>query len=268
MSNFYPSTTLERRGEDFALQVARGQVPGHEIVQVFGYNGDLDQTEESIWPADGTVPHPAAASVLKVSSSSASDTAAGTGARTVFISGVNGTFDVVSETVTLNGQTAVNTINSYRYVNQLYVASLGSGTANAGNINVGTGTVTAGVPAVLYDMIAIGFNQRTTAHYCVPAGFTGYMVKGVITIGQDSGSSAVTTFLKQHGANDILRVGAISTLNNGSIEYNFAFPYTIPEKNCVGATAIGKSNNNSVSSFFNIVLVKGPNAAGPGIPWI
>lgn len=268
MSNFYPSTTLERRGEDFALQVARGQVPGHEIVQVFGYNGDLDQTEESIWPDGGVVPHPAAASVLQVSSSSASDTAAGTGARTVFISGVDEDFDVVGETVTLNGQTAVNTINSYRYVNQLYVASLGSGSANAGNINVGTGTVTAGVPAVLYDIIAVGFNQRTTAHYCVPAGYTGYMVKGVITSGQESGSSGVTAFLKQHGVDDILRVGAISTLNNGSIEYNFAFPYVIPERNCIGASAIGASNNNAVSAFFNIVLVKGTNAAGPGVPWI
>jgi hypothetical protein len=44
--------------------------------------------------------------------------------------------------------------------------------------------------------------------------------------------------------------------NNGSIEYNFVYPYTIPEKNCVGASAIGSSNNNSVSAFFNIVLVK------------
>jgi hypothetical protein len=57
-------------------------------------------------------------------------------------------------------------------------------------------------------------------------------------------------------------------LNNGSIEYNFAFPYVIPEKNCVGASAIGASNNNAVSAFFNIVLVKGSAAGAPGTPWI
>jgi len=251
-----PSISIQGLSEPFELQVARGQIEGHQIVQVFGYNGDLDQTEESVWPNGGTVPHPAAASVLKVSSSSASDTADGTGARTVYIAGVDGDFDEVGEFVTLNGQTAVNTLNSYLYVNQLYVASLGSGTANAGDINVGTGTVTAGVPAVLYDMIATGFNQRTTAHYCVPAGYTGYLAKGVITTGQLSGSTSVTAFLKQHGTDGVLRVGAVSTLNNGSIEYNFVYPYTIPEKNCVGASAIGSSNNNSVSAFFNIVLVK------------
>jgi hypothetical protein len=268
MAFFYPSIALERSAEDFALQVSRGQIPGHQVIQVFGYNGDIDQTEESVWPANGTVPHPAAASVLKISSSSADDTAAGTGARTVYIGGVDGNFDEIGETVTLDGQTAVNTVNSYRYVNQFYVASLGSGTSNVGTINAGTGTVTAGVPAVLYDLIAVGYNQRTTAHYCVPAGYTGYITKGVITVGQDSGSSAVTAFLKQHGTDDILRVGAIATLNNGSIEYEFVYPYVIPERNCVGATAIGISNNNAVSAFFNIVLIKGAAASAPGTPWI
>jgi hypothetical protein len=267
MSFFYPSITSERRHENFPLQVARGQVPGHRVVQVFGYNADVDQTEESVWPNGGVVPHPTSASVLKISSSSASDAAAGTGARTVYIGGVDGDFDEVGETVTLNGQTAVNTVNSYRYVNYLYVVTAGTGAANAGNINVGTGTVTTGVPAVLYDMIAVGYNQRTTAHFCVPAGYTGFMTTGVITAGQESGSSAITAFLKQHGPDEILRVGAVTTMNNGSVQYDFAFPYVIPEKNCVGATAVGASNNNSVSTFFNIVLVAGPNASAPGTPW-
>lgn len=252
----YVSQTQYGKNEDFALQVSRGQIPGHQTVQVFGYNGDVDQTEESVWPDGGTVPHPATASVLKISSSSTDDAAAGTGARTVYIGGVNADFDSVSEIVTLNGQTAVNTANEYRYVNYFYVVTVGSGGGNAGNINAGTGTVTAGVPAVLYDIIAIGYNQRTTAHFCVPAGYTGYMTEGVITAGQLSGSTAVTAFLKQHGPDEILRVGAVATLNNGSVAYNFAFPYIIPEKNCVGASAVGSASNNSVSAFFNIVLIE------------
>lgn len=251
-----PSITTQGLSEPFGLQVSRGQIEGHQTIQVFGYNPGLDQTEESVWPNGGTVPHPTAASVLKISSSSANDTAEGTGARTVYIAGVDGDFDEVGEFVTLNGQTAVNTVNSYRYVNHFYVATVGTGTQNAGNINAGTGTVTLGVPAVLYDLIAAGYNQRTTAHFCVPAGYTGFMTAGVITVGQDSGSSAITAFLKQHGPDEILRVGAVSTLNNGSVQYDFAFPYVIPEKNCVGTSAIGISNNNAVSSFFNIVLVK------------
>jgi hypothetical protein len=254
--NVYTSQTQFGKTEDFALQVARGQIPGHSAISIFGYNPDVDTTEESIWPDGGTVPHPTLASVLKISSSSADDTSAGTGARTVTIVGLDGSYNQVSESITLNGQTAVNTTNSYLYVNGFYVASTGSGGANAGNINAGTGVVTAGVPAVLYDIIATGYNNRTTAHYCVPAGYTGYLTTGVITTGQASGSTSITAFLKQHGQDGIVRVGAVSTLNNGSVQYDFSYPYIISEKNCVGASAIGSAANNSASAFFNIVLIK------------
>jgi hypothetical protein len=258
MANTSVVSSVSRLGkyEPFHIQVSRGQITMHSPVIVFGYNPDVDTTEESIWPNGGTVPHPTAASVLKVSSSSADDASAGTGARTVMLVGIDGDYNEKSESVILNGQTAVNTTNSYLYVNQLYVISVGSGGVNAGNINVGTGTVTSGVPAVLYDMIAIGFNNRTTGHYCVPAGYTGYMLQGLFSAGQASGNTSVTGFLKQLGPDDILRVGAVATVNNGTADYLFELPYRIPEKNCVGATAIGAAANNSVSSYFNILLIK------------
>jgi len=256
MATVISSITRQGTFEPFGLQVSRGQIQGHSTVIVFGYNPDVDTSEETVWPDGGTIPHPTVASVLKISSSSADDASAGTGAQTVFIEGVNGNFAVVSETVILNGQTAVNTTNSYLYVNSFYVATVGSGGANAGNINAGTGTVTSGVPAVLYDIIAIGYNQRTTGHYCVPAGFTGYMTEGSISAGQATGSTAVTAFLKQHGTDNILRVGAVSTVNNSAAVFMFEQPYIIPEKNCVGATAVGASANNAVSSYFNIILIK------------
>ena len=256
MTTTFSSITRQGAYEPFELQVARGQIQGHSVVRVFGYNPDVDTSEESVWPNGGTVPHPTTASVLKISSTSANDAAAGTGARTVFIGGVDGNFNIVSETVELDGQTAVNTVNEYLYVNEFYVLTVGTGGANAGAINAGAGVVTGGVPAVLYDEIAAGFNQRTTAHYCVPAGYVGYMTEGIFTAGQASGSTGVTGFLKQHGPDGILRVGAVVVLNNGSVQYDFGPAYVIPEKNCIGASAIGAANNNAVSAFFNIILIK------------
>ena len=258
MTTPYVSQTQYGKNEEFTLQVARGLIPGHSVVTVFGYNPDVDTSEEAVWPNGGTVPHPTVASVLKVSSTDAADASpSGTGARSVLITGLNASYDQISETVVLSGQTAVNTVNSYLYVNGLTVTSVGSGGANAGDINVGTGTVTDGVPAVLYDMIAIGYNNRTTGHYCVPAGYTGYLVHGLFTAGQASGSTSITGKLLVHSPGDnIVRVGAITTLNNGVVQYMFNYPTAIPEKNCVGATAIGSANNNSVSSMFNICLIK------------
>lgn len=249
MTTTISSITRQGTFEPFGLQVARGQIQGHTVVQVFGYNPDLDTSEESVWPDGGTVPHPTVASVLTIVSTDAADAAAGTGARTVYIEGVDGDYNVVSETVELDGTTDVDTTAEFLYVNKFYVVTAGSGGVNAG-------TITAKVSTTLYDLIAIGYNNRTTAHYCVPAGYTGYMVEGILTTGQASGTTSVTAFLKQHGTDGLVRVGAVATLNNGSVQYDFDPAYTIPEKNCVGATAIGAAANNSVSAFFNIILVK------------
>jgi hypothetical protein len=255
----YSSVTRQGQFEPFGLQVARGQIQGHTAVSVFGYNPDVDTSEETVWPDGGTIPHPTTASVLSISSSSANDTSAGTGARTVYVEGLDGDYNVVSETVILNGQTAVSTVEEYLYVNAFYVITAGSGGQNAGNINAGTGTVTAGVPAVLYDIIAAGYNNRTTGHYCVPAGYTAYMVEGLFSSGQASGTTSVTGFLKQHGPDGILRVGAVATVNNSAAVFMFEMPYAVPEKNCIGATAIGAAANNAVSSYFNLVLIKNPD---------
>jgi hypothetical protein len=82
------------------------------------------------------------------------------------------------------------------------------------------------------------------------------MSEGILSAGQASGSTSVTGLLRQHGPDNILRVGAVATVNNSAAVFMFEQPFIIPEKNCVGATAIGASANNAVSSYFNIILIK------------
>jgi hypothetical protein len=254
---FYPSITESRSTEPFGLQVSRNLILGHRSVIVFGFNPDVDVAEESVWPDGGVVQHPSSASILKVSSTSASDSSSGVGARTVYIEGINQDYDSVSEVVILNGQTAVNTQNQYRFINDLYVVSVGSSGHNVGDINVGTGTVTAGEPAILYDLIAATFNNRTTSHYAIPSGYTGYMTQALFTAGQASGSTSVTgKLIVTNDIDNISRVGAMVVINNGSVNYLFDPPLKITEKSCVGATAFGSANNNGVSTMFNIVLIK------------
>lgn len=250
------SISENRKSEPFELQVARGNIPYHRSVIVFGYNPDLDTTEESVWPDGGVVPHGQSPSQLSVSSTSANDTSAGTGARTIRIDGVDADYNEVFEIITLNGLTPVTTTNTFEAVNNIIVLTVGSDKHNVGTISVGTGTVTSGIPAVLWDLVAPTFNQRTTGHFTVPAGYTGYLAEGLFTCGQEVGTTSVVGKLKVTGPDHVTRVGAIVAINNGSVDYNFKYPIVIPEKFCVGATAIGANNNNVVSSMFNIVLIK------------
>lgn len=122
-----------------------GAVPGYTRVALLGHNPNIPTsgTAADVWEGGGNYPLLAAASQLEILSSSAVDTAAGTGARTVLIQGLDANWLSISETVTLNGTTPVTTVNSYLRVNLLTTTSAGSGGQNAGDLTlrvVGGGT--------------------------------------------------------------------------------------------------------------------------------
>lgn len=251
-----PSITQNGRFEPFELQVARGQIYGHRGVTVFGYNPDVDTSRVTVWPYTGVIPLPPAALQLKVSSSSANDTAAGTGARTVFVAGLDANHNEISEIVTLNGQTPVLTTQFFLHVNNAYVATAGSGLSAAGDIYFGDGVVTLGVPATVYDLIKFDYNQRITGSYTVPAGYTAYVSQGLFSAGQPGGSAQVSGRLLTVGADGIRRTAAITTVNNGVADYAFEYSIEIPEKTTIEATAQASSNNNEASAMFVLVLIK------------
>ena len=248
--------------EPFELQVARGQIPGHSIIHVFGHNPDVDNNvEATVWPIPGaTLGHPASPTIMKISSSSANDTAAGTGARTVYILGINGTGGYVEEVVSLNGQTEVSTVNTYDAIERMQVLTAGSGGANAGIIYAGTGTVTSGVPAVPYSAMGVGDNTSLVGHWTCPKGYTGYLVAGKLTTGTTTASQYVVGKLKLRDTNGMVYTAAITTLADSTAWYDFTYPIKITAGQCVTATATGKGNNNDVSCYFQIVLIqeKGP----------
>jgi hypothetical protein len=76
---------------DFLQAVGLGQVPGYRRVTAIGNNPDLDTATlpEDIWSGGGQYPWMTGATALEVVSDSANDAAAGTGARTVTINGLD-----------------------------------------------------------------------------------------------------------------------------------------------------------------------------------
>ncbi len=256
MTTPYVSQTQYGKYENFALQVSRGQIQGHRNVTVFGFNPDVDATQVSVWPLPSLITFPAAALQMTVSSTSASDTSAGTGARTIVVQGLDANYNEISETVTMNGQTAVTMVKSFLRVNYAYVETAGSGNSAAGDIYIGTGTVTAGVPATVYDIIKFDYNNTTTGSYTVPADYTAYVSQGLFSAGQAGGSNQIQGRLLTRGTNNIRMTAAITTLNNGVADYVFEYPLAVPEKTTIEATAIGSSSNNACSSMFILVLIK------------
>lgn len=256
-------SSITRTGayEPFELQVSRGQIPWHKLLFKYGSNSDIDGSLETIWSHGGVYAYPSAASVMKVSSSSTNDAAAGTGARTIVVAGLDANYNEISETVTLNGQTAVETVNSYLRVFRAYVATAGSGATAAGTIYVGTGVVTAGVPATVYAEIPVGANQTLMAVWTVPAGYTAYFTRGTLSASSNNATHTLLGQLCFRPLGGVMRVATEVTINNGFIPFDFEFPLALPEKTDIEARALALSGSNFyATATFEVVYIK--NDAG------
>ena len=219
--------------ENFQLGVSSGDLsPSYKQVYKFGQNADVGNSVETIWLEGGLYVYPPSATTMTVSSSDANDTSAGTGARTVLISGLDGSYNEISETITMNGQTPVTTSNSYLRMNRALVLTAGSGGVNAGIIYVGTGTVTSGVPANKYTTInGDGTNQTLQAFWTVPAGYTAYIYQTNISTGTSSNTPAVLkTLLVVRPFDGVFNTKEIITISNGNHLQDYTFPLKITEK--------------------------------------
>ena len=232
------SITRMGKYEPFDLQVARGQITGHSGVFRFGWAnsiGTTPQTITTVVAAGAVYAYPASASVMKVSSASASDAAAGTGARTILVAGLDANYDSQSEVITLNGQTAVNTTKSYLRITYTEILTTGSNNGQVGIIYIGTGTVTTGVPATIYWQSEISYNNFSFAGFTVPAGFTAYISSYTITSQSTTANINVSLGLViyEFGKTNSEIQSTARLSSNGNFDRHFDSPFAVGEKSDV-----------------------------------
>lgn len=135
------------------------------------------------WNVNTVETLPSTAVKLGVSSSdNTKDTAAGVGARTVGIWYLDSNYAIQYETVTLTGQTEVDTTGTALRVIAAEVLTVGSELDPAGNIWIydASDTVTAGVPQTATKQmgyIEAGENVMRKGSFTVPAGRTRRVLK-------------------------------------------------------------------------------------------
>jgi hypothetical protein len=260
----YSSATRQGAYEPFDLQVSRGQVDGHTQYFRFGWANAIGTTNQTITTAvtAGSVyVYPSSATVMKVSSASANDTSAGTGARTILVAGLDANYLPISETVILNGQTAVNTTNSYLRITYTELLTVGSNNGQVGIIYIGTGTVTTGVPATIYWQSEPTYNNFSFAGYTVPAGYTAYISSYTITNQSTTAtvnvSLALVVYEYGKGYGEYQSTGRLST--NQSFDRHFDNPLVIGEKSDFELRAWATSGTVNVTGEIQFVLIKNPD---------
>jgi hypothetical protein len=237
--------------EPYELQVSKGQVAGASSVYKFGYNPDINGTEETIWSQGGDVVWPAAAFTAFISSSSTADTSAGTGAQTVTVEGLDENYAFQSVTVNMNGQTQVQIgdASGWIRINRAFVDVAGSGGTAAGTVYIAATGVSSGVPTgTIYASITDG-NQTQMAVYTVPASHTLYLDDLIFTAAISVANNYATVKLntRDFGSN-VFRTKFINVLQSNELVIEFVFPLAIPEKTDIECRAVTSNTNNQIGA--------------------
>lgn len=117
---------------------------------------------------------PSVGQTLYLVSTSASDTAAGTGARTVRITYLDGSGNQQTTTQTTNGTTPVNIGTGYTYIQWIENATVGSNNASVGDVAI-TSTNGAATVATTFEIIKASGNKSLSGRYMVPTGYSAYL---------------------------------------------------------------------------------------------
>jgi hypothetical protein len=235
----HSSITRTGKHEPFGLHVKRGYVQGHSVINKFGA-ATVSVVEEPIWDGNSNYVYPSSAAVLGVVGTSTTDNSQ------ITIQGVDADYNFVSNIVTLNGTTSVNTSASYL---RAYRAFVSDDNEPAGDVTIRhSGTTVA--------KILEGEGQTLMAIYTVPAGFTGYLYQLNVGSGTESQNKYVTFKLRTREQGGIFRTKQKFNVQGGNIIQEFDFPLKITEKTDIELTAQSSSNDQDVHGLFELLLIE------------
>lgn len=245
-----------------------GSAYGVSIVKLRGYNAAIS-SQETVWTPGASYARLSSGVAMEVVSSSVNDASAGTGARTVVVKGLNGSYVPFTETVTMNGTTPVALTNtSCIAINEFYVATTGSGLVNAGNIDVRVVAGSVVKSRILFDPITY-----CTAHdflYTIPDNYIG-IIKNIYWSATGV-TGDITTYLYTHNENGVVTCqgGSKSSLyvtgfNGAMNEINFGTGLYLPEKTLIELRSTVSAGAGAQQANAELILVNRATAESTGV---
>jgi len=247
------------------LSIAMGEVTGVTFIHKFGNAPDFDTGDlaVTIWDGadDGDINqmmyvYSSSTDIDTIVSSSASDTGE------VEIQGLDGNYDIATQTATLFGQTSVSLDTPLFRV--FRVKNIGSVDLVGKVYTYATSSITSGVPDDPRKVRAVtddGNNQTEMAIYTIPAGTTGYMRSFfAATAGANKNSNYVIKLRARPlgGVFQLKHRTALADLGTSHFQHPYIEPEIFLEKTDIEMTVQVLASGvtaASVSAGFDIVLV-------------
>lgn len=252
---------------NFYFAVARGLIPGHVGVHLFGTSDNVDSgVKTDLWDrANATDDQdiftaPTTARIHQIVSSSTSDDGSpvGVGARTIEVRGLT-SWDTkeVEEEITMNGTTNVPTVNAYVMINHMEVLTKGATSANVGVIKA-----TADTDSTVTAQINAGNGHTLTTVYGVPSIQDLYVLAFSVTVGAAASGKEVEVDVLTNLEPDVELLNfiidfhvALNASGTGHIHHTHILPDKHPGPVILKMQATGDAANMSVDGSFEIVLV-------------
>jgi len=200
---------------------------------------------------------------LEAISSSSNDAAAGTGARTVVVQGLDANFEPCEATITMNGTSASTaTTQTFIRVHRAYVATSGTYATTTAGSHIGNLTIrisSGGATQIYMPASPAPVGQSNVARYTIPAGKTGYLIH--VTF-QASGNKASDFYLwRRFNADTVSAPYGVKRLIeyfSGVVDHlgrDWDVPVKLPEKTDIWASALGAGAGTNGICTFDLILV-------------
>ena len=223
---------------NYGIGVSKGQYSGVSAFHTFGFNRTVELTYETIWNNGGGVyAFPGSAVQMSVVSSSASDT------MDLIITGLDSNYDILVESVTLDGTTAVTTTGSFLRINDVRLAT-GN---NVGNISVSNGGTTYGYVEATY-----GVQQSTV--FTVPRDYNLWINQINFTSGTLTSNKYMFARACANYADGPELHFFETTFVTSQLSYDLNIPFHLPEKTDFSIEAKSSAQENELSVYINGIL--------------
>lgn len=249
---------------EFLIEVAKGNVPKHSLIQKFGMNYGLGTSYEPV--SVGGVyntPQVAGATTLRVKAGNANDTAAGSGAREVTLEGLDETGALVTEAIATAGASASSaTTTTFIRLFRVFVSSSGTyATAAAGSHSADIVIENGAGGTDWATIYSTGFphSQSEIGAYSVPLGKTAYLLD--YRAFSDSSKSFEFLFFKRESILDTaapyeaMRVQFEGVGITTTLDVELSGPIKFDALTDIGFMAKTTSGTADIVGKFNMLLV-------------
>jgi hypothetical protein len=231
--------------DNLFLNIARGLVKGTSFIHKFGAVPAMSvNTVGTIWDVSNTI-YPWStwdtAGTLTVDRASTSDAN-----KSITVVGLDSNYNELTETIVLTNASNNASTNSFIRVFRAFVID---GSTNVGLISIKKDAVTIAA-------ITAGKGQTLMALYTIPAGYTGYLIKGTCTA--QAGADATGDMFIRYFGSESFRVGHSFEVAGagGQYIYEFPVPIPIPAKSDIDVRATSRANNGRYTAAFDLILIK------------